>query len=92
MHAGDALPVVPGDTPFNELLVEMTRKQLGLALIVEPDGRLLGTFTDGDLRRVFERVADPRRMDARAGSRPEPPSAKCSACAGLDRQGHASGD
>ena len=65
MHGGDALPVVSGDTAFNDLLVEMTRKQLGLALLVERDGRLLGTFTDGDLRRVFERVADPRKIDAR---------------------------
>jgi len=65
MHAGDALPLVPAAASFNELVVEMTRKQLGLALIVERDGRLLGTFTDGDLRRVFERVADPRQIDAR---------------------------
>lgn len=65
MHAGEDLPVVPADASFDELLVEMTRKQLGLALIVERDGRLLGTFTDGDLRRIFERVGDPRRIDAR---------------------------
>lgn len=66
MHAGAALPVVQADDAFKELLLEMTRKQLGLALIVESDGRLLGTFTDGDLRRVLERVADPRELDARA--------------------------
>jgi arabinose-5-phosphate isomerase len=65
MHAGAALPVVPVDSSFHDLIVEMTRKQLGLALIVEADGRLLGTFTDGDLRRIFERVEDPRRIDAR---------------------------
>jgi arabinose-5-phosphate isomerase len=65
MHAGEALPVVAGGEPFNELILEMTRKRLGLALIIEPDGRLLGTFTDGDLRRVLERVADPRTLDAR---------------------------
>ena len=65
MHAGDALPLVAAGASFNELVVEMTRKQLGLALIVETDGRFLGTFTDGDLRRVFERVEDPRRIDAR---------------------------
>jgi arabinose-5-phosphate isomerase len=64
MHGGEALPVVRSDARFNELLVEMTRKQLGLALIVEADGRLLGTFTDGDLRRLFERVPDPRDIDA----------------------------
>jgi len=33
-------------------------------MIVRPDGSLLGTFTDGDLRRVFERVAEPRTLDA----------------------------
>ncbi len=65
MHAGAALPVVAANDSFNHLIVEMTRKRLGLALIIEPDGRLLGTFTDGDLRRVLERVADPRALDAR---------------------------
>jgi arabinose-5-phosphate isomerase len=44
----------------------MTRKQLGLAILVTADGTLVGTFTDGDLRRVFERVKDPRQLDARA--------------------------
>ncbi|MCK4340396.1 MAG: KpsF/GutQ family sugar-phosphate isomerase [Phycisphaerae bacterium] len=65
MHAGEALPVVPADAAFHDLLVEMTRKQLGLALIVESDGRMLGTLTDGDLRRIFERVGDPHGIDAR---------------------------
>ena len=66
MHADDALPTVSADATFNDLIVEMTRKQLGLALILESDGQLLGTFTDGDLRRVFERVSDPRGLDARS--------------------------
>lgn len=65
MHAGDALPIVPADADFRTLIVEMTRKQLGLALITERDGRLLGTFTDGDLRRVFERVEHPHTLTAR---------------------------
>lgn len=65
MHSGAALPLVDATDTFNHLLVEMTRKQLGLALIREPDGRLLGTFTDGDLRRVLERVDNPRTLDAR---------------------------
>jgi arabinose-5-phosphate isomerase len=65
MHGGEALPRVEADASFSQLLMEMTQKQLGLALIVEPDGRLVGTFTDGDLRRVFERVEDPRGIDAR---------------------------
>jgi arabinose-5-phosphate isomerase len=66
MHAGDALPIVRVDEPFDQLVLEITRKTLGLALIVESDGRLLGTFTDGDLRRVLERAPEPRALDARA--------------------------
>lgn len=65
MHAGAALPLVRAAESFDHLIVEMTRKQLGLALIVDDDGRFVGTFTDGDLRRILERVADPRSLDAR---------------------------
>lgn len=64
MHCGAALPVVPAEAPFDRLLMEMTTKQLGLALLLERDGRLLGTFTDGDLRRILERVDNPRSLDA----------------------------
>ncbi len=66
MHTGEALPRVAASEPFGRLLVEMTEKQLGLALIVEDNGHLLGTFTDGDLRRIFERVENPRTLNARS--------------------------
>jgi arabinose-5-phosphate isomerase len=66
MHAGDNLPLVQADETFDHLILEVTRQRHGLALIVDGAGKLLGTFTDGDLRRIFERVADPRRLDARA--------------------------
>lgn len=66
MHTGDELPLVRADEAFEQVLVEMTRKRLGLTLICETDGTLLGTFTDGDLRRVFSRIPDPRKLDARA--------------------------
>ncbi len=65
MHAGEALPLVRAEANFQELLLEMTRKRLGLALIVNNAGRLIGTFTDGDLRRVFERVPEPHKLPAR---------------------------
>lgn len=64
MHTGEDLPIVCADDPFDHLLLEMTRKKLGLALVVERNGRLLGTFTDGDLRRILERVENPRQIDA----------------------------
>lgn len=66
MHSGEALPLVRAHETFEQLVLTMTRKQLGLALVVDADGRLHGTFTDGDLRRVWERVDDPRRLDAAA--------------------------
>ena len=65
MHSGGRLPLVRAEDSFGQLILEMTRKGLGLAIIVNQDGGLLGTFTDGDLRRVFERVAKPRELDAR---------------------------
>ena len=64
MHGGDELPVVRSTDTFGQLILEITRKQLGVALIVNANGSLLGTFTDGDLRRIFERVENPRALNA----------------------------
>lgn len=64
MRKGDDLPLVPGREAFEHLILEMTRKQLGVALIVDEQGGFVGTFTDGDLRRIFERVANPRELSA----------------------------
>ncbi|MCH8992308.1 MAG: KpsF/GutQ family sugar-phosphate isomerase [Acidobacteria bacterium] len=55
MHSGDAVPTVGMDAPFKELLIEMTRKRLGISGVVDESGRLMGVFTDGDLRRQVER-------------------------------------
>ena len=51
MHSGDAVPLVAPDTAMSDTLVEMTKKSLGCAGIVDADGRLVGIITDGDLRR-----------------------------------------
>ena len=55
MHRGDDIPRVGPTTPMKDVLFEMTRKRLGLTTVVEPDGRLLGLISDGDLRRQMER-------------------------------------
>ncbi|MCL7461482.1 KpsF/GutQ family sugar-phosphate isomerase [Pseudomonas sp. NW5] len=60
MHAGERLPQVPRGTPLREALLEMTRQGLGMTVITEPDGRLAGIFTDGDLRRALDRGVDVR--------------------------------
>jgi arabinose-5-phosphate isomerase len=55
MHRGDEIPRVGPATAMKDVLFEMTRKRLGLTTVVEPDGKLLGLISDGDLRRQMER-------------------------------------
>ena len=59
MHSGDAIPLVPLFCSLNETLLEMTKKGLGMAAVIDPDSKqLLGIYTDGDLRRTFEKMPD----------------------------------
>jgi arabinose-5-phosphate isomerase len=60
MHVGAGLPQVMRGTPLRDALLEMTRKGLGMTVVVEADGRLAGIFTDGDLRRSLDRGLDLR--------------------------------
>lgn len=61
MHAGDDVPRVHADASISEALVEMSRKRLGMTAVVDDDNRLLGLYTDGDLRRTL----DESRLDLR---------------------------
>ena len=54
MRAGEQIPAVPPTASLTQTLVEMTRKGLGMTAIVGADNRLLGVFTDGDLRRAID--------------------------------------
>lgn len=58
MRTGDALPRVGPKTPLGDGLVEMSRKGLGMTVIVDEGNRILGVFTDGDLRRALDRHVD----------------------------------
>ena len=58
MRSGETVPRVGPDAAFTELLREMSRKGLGFTAVAAPDDRVLGIFTDGDLRRLIERGAD----------------------------------
>ena len=64
MRSGDALPQVGPDTAFTEMLREMTGKGLGFTAVTDPTHRVLGIFTDGDLRRLIERGGDLRVLRA----------------------------
>lgn len=55
MHIGDALPVVAPGAPMNEVVFEMSRKSLGVA-IVSTGGDIGGIITEGDLRRNLDRL------------------------------------
>ena len=57
MHAGDEVPRVRESATLSEALVEMSRKRLGMTAVVDADGRLLGLYTDGDLRRALDDAA-----------------------------------
>jgi arabinose-5-phosphate isomerase len=79
MNTGKEIPKVGPDALLAEGLVEMTRKSLGMTAIVDPAGRLLGVFTDGDLRRAVDRAVDIHRTRMRevmtAGSKTIRPGA-----------------
>jgi arabinose-5-phosphate isomerase len=64
MRSGDAVPQVGPQTSFTEMLREMTGKGLGFTAVAGADGRVLGIFTDGDLRRLIERGIDLRALRA----------------------------
>ena len=64
MRSGDAVPRVGPDTPFTDMLREMTGKGLGFTAVAGPNGSVLGIFTDGDLRRLIERGGDLRVLRA----------------------------
>lgn len=63
MHKGDAMPLCRLDTPFSEVILEMTAKRLGCVGVVDGEGRLAGIITDGDLRRHL----DPGLLGQQAG-------------------------
>jgi len=58
MRTGDELPAVGLDTPLSAGLLEMSRKGLGMTTIVDDARRVIGVFTDGDLRRALDKLVD----------------------------------
>jgi arabinose-5-phosphate isomerase len=65
MRSGDAVPAVLPEAGFSELMREMSAKGLGATAIVDKGRRVLGIFTDGDLRRLLEQGVDIRTISAR---------------------------
>ena len=64
MRTGNDLPKVRATTSFVDLMREMSAKSMGCTAVVADDDRLLGIFTDGDLRRCVEAGEDLRARTA----------------------------
>lgn len=60
MRAGTDIPTVPRSATLPEAILEISRKRMGMTAVVDPEDRICGIFTDGDLRRTVEKVADLR--------------------------------
>ena len=58
MRSGDAVPAVGPDAPLLDALLEISNKGMGMTAVVDADGRPVGVFTDGDLRRLIEKGQD----------------------------------
>lgn len=54
MHKDQLIPIVKLSTSINDALLEMSQKRLGMTCIVDDKNKLVGLFTDGDLRRTLE--------------------------------------
>ena len=81
MRSGDAVPAVAPDTGLVDTMREMTRKGLGATAIVDAERRVLGIFTDGDLRRLIEAGRDLRELRAADVLHPAPRTVRADALA-----------
>ncbi len=72
MRSGDDVPKVGPGASFSELMREMSAKGLGATAIVGDDLKVLGIFTDGDLRRLVEKGIDLRSSTAEQVMHPRP--------------------
>lgn len=64
MRSGDAAPRVGPDAPMADVIYEISKKGMGMTSVVDPEGRILGIITDGDLRRLIQ--ADPGALQLTA--------------------------
>ncbi len=60
MQTGERVPAVTESTLLADALIEITRKGLGMTAVVDAEKRVIGIYTDGDLRRTLDRAIDIR--------------------------------
>ncbi|MBY8607213.1 MAG: KpsF/GutQ family sugar-phosphate isomerase [Burkholderia sp.] len=62
MRSGTDVPSVGLDATLSDALFQITAKRLGMTAVVDAGGKVVGIFTDGDLRRVLARDGDFRTL------------------------------
>ena len=62
MRQGDQMPVVLENASVMDAVKEITKKRIGMTAIVDSDNKVKGIFTEGDLRRLIEKVGDIRSV------------------------------
>ena len=60
MRTGEDIPAVREEVGVLEAVREITKKHIGMTAVVDDEGRVTGIFTEGDLRRLIERLGDIR--------------------------------
>ena len=65
MRRDSQVPAVAPSVNMNELLQEMSKKGLGATAIIDDQGRPIGIFTDGDLRRLIEKGVSLKDLSAK---------------------------
>jgi arabinose-5-phosphate isomerase len=72
MHSGESAPIVRTSTAMPDVFHEMSSKRLGMTCVVDDGGRLVGVFTDGDVRRLMSRVSNVVTLTAGEVMTPNP--------------------
>ncbi|HZX33083.1 MAG TPA: KpsF/GutQ family sugar-phosphate isomerase [Rhodocyclaceae bacterium] len=72
MRTGERVPTVLPEAGLPEAIVAMSRGGLGLVAVVTADNKAVGIFTDGDLRRAFEKRLDLQNARIDAVMHPNP--------------------
>jgi len=70
MHTGENIPCVNEQSSISQAIVEMTRKRLGMTAVVDVSGKVIGIYTDGDLRRTLDSGLDPHNTLVSAAMSP----------------------
>ena len=72
MRSGPSVPTVPVSASITDALTEISLKGMGMTVVLDNAEHVVGIFTDGDLRRLLERVGDIRGLTVEAGMSHKP--------------------